>query len=433
MLFRAKKPRWTIHLLFYLLPLAKAYTVFETNCSAPVTRANYVSSPNTRGTLDILWSSLFTILACTWTLQHPNVPEQRGTRDPGRLGDIKWALKGLYRSTLRFIVTIIAPELIICAACLELLEAHQDYRSMQDMAKEDDVAWSLSHSYYANMGGFVIQSVQGKDDGHYGLYHLNSKGIHELRSRGYIDKMPDVATGEIKDKSKGDIFVKVIALGQILWSVFQIIARLVRDLPISPLEVAVVAFAVCAVVIYGLYWGKPQRVGVTITILTYDGVIPSDVLAGLKEVRPAWRLPTLGDALPGAPISVQCTRSVGYRGFVLTNVVTTLGAAVFGGIHVIAWNFAFPSAIELLLWRCASIATFAAPLCVCLIYLAIFHLMLMGRLEEDSMLAIGLLLSFTLLYVAARLFILVEMFRTLCFLPPGSYISTWTSNIPHVA
>jgi hypothetical protein len=37
------------------------------------------------------------------------------------------------------------------------------------------------------------------------------------------------------------------------------------------------------------------------------------------------------------------------------------------------------------------------------------------------------------LYVAARLFLLVEIFRTLLFLPPSAYVSTWAANVPHVA
>jgi hypothetical protein len=44
---------------------------------------------------------------------------------------------------------------------------------------------------------------------------------------------------------------------------------------------------------------------------------------------------------------------------------------------------------------------------------------------------IFLILSF--FYALARLFILVEIFRTICFLPTDAYVATWTSNIPHVA
>jgi hypothetical protein len=36
-------------------------------------------------------------------------------------------------------------------------------------------------------------------------------------------------------------------------------------------------------------------------------------------------------------------------------------------------------------------------------------------------------------YVVARLFMIVETFRTLFFLPPSAYIATWASNVPHIA
>jgi hypothetical protein len=39
----------------------------------------------------------------------------------------------------------------------------------------------------------------------------------------------------------------------------------------------------------------------------------------------------------------------------------------------------------------------------------------------------------SIVYVLARLFLIVEMFRILCFLPPDAYLSTWATNIPHLA
>jgi hypothetical protein len=36
------------------------------------------------------------------------------------------------------------------------------------------------------------------------------------------------------------------------------------------------------------------------------------------------------------------------------------------------------------------------------------------------------------LYIIARLALLVEIFRTLFFLPPDAYVSTWASDIPHI-
>jgi hypothetical protein len=44
---------------------------------------------------------------------------------------------------------------------------------------------------------------------------------------------------------------------------------------------------------------------------------------------------------------------------------------------------------------------------------------------------IGILICFG--YVLARLFMIVETFRALFFLPPSAYIATWASNVPHIA
>ncbi|KAL7806019.1 hypothetical protein V8C26DRAFT_440233 [Trichoderma gracile] len=342
--------RGALHNEQCLISLAKAYTLFETNCSAPVIPANYVSSPNTRGTPEILWSSLFTIFACTGTTSASQCP--RTTR----------------------LMTVIAPEMMRCTACLEMLEAHQHYRAMQDMAREDDVALSLIHCYWAKWAGNC-----------------------ELRRKKRLNKLPDIATEDKKDKAKGDQCVKVGALGQILWS----------SPPSSPLEIAIVAFAVCVVIIYGLYWDKPQRAEATTAILRYHQGMPGDVLEGaIRQIKISTCSERQGVRLV-LPLLLILTGAWVIEANVPTNTVTTLAAAAFGGIHAPAWDFAFPPATDLTLWRCASIATVAAPLCVCSIHLVIHHL------------ATGLCFSFTLLYIAARPSVLVGMFRTLCFLAPG--------------
>ena len=56
-----------------------------------------------------------------------------------------------------------------------------------------------------------------------------------------------------------------------------------------------------------------------------------------------------------------------------------------------------------------------------------------GSRELSDNLWIGLLVVLCSLYLLARLYLLVEVFRTLCFLPPDAYISTWAANIPHIA
>jgi len=103
------------------------------------------------------------IIACTWTVQHLNVPEQRNGRDPGWVGNLKWKTKGFLQSAKWMIITMIAPEFIIGMACHDLSWAKEYHQKLQEFASQDHVPWTLTHTYYANMGGFVIRSGVQED------------------------------------------------------------------------------------------------------------------------------------------------------------------------------------------------------------------------------------------------------------------------------
>jgi hypothetical protein len=448
---------------------------------------NFVSSPSSRGTMEILWSSLFTIFACTWTVQHPNVPEQRAACKPGWRGSLKWHTKRFYTGAKWMMVTMIAPELVIGQACYELLAAKTILRDLQLFASEDDVPWTLTHSYYANMGGFVIQSgvqqplqaaiyipledvslsrrtkskssswgqsspmsestspkdcnnmnrkplssVLDRDETEtspYNLYHLTGRQIWQLRKDGILPRLPQISETELSDRSKSDALVKSIALFQIFWATVQILVRAARNLVIPQLELAVIAFATCAIIIYGIYWSKPKNVGAATTILQFEGLIPERVLTLINGRRSYMRdmfpLIDLSGDENGSPIPRDAQED--HHDGLVWYIIMTLGATIFGGIHVGAWNFIFPTNIEAIFWRVASLySTLLGP--------TIFTIILSGGVFpvctefDPSPLIIPFLLIF---YVIARLFILVETFRTLFYLPPLAYVSTWTGTIPH--
>ncbi|KAL7900576.1 hypothetical protein HDV64DRAFT_290471 [Trichoderma sp. TUCIM 5745] len=392
--------------LFYLFAVVRAYSVFETTCSKPPIGVNYVSSPNFRGTLDILWSSLFTIFACTWTLQHPNVPEQRhGYRHSGSgisqisnwKENIRWKLKHFLRATNAFLLTTLAPEIIIGVAYNVRLQAREDHPILLRLAHQDHIRWSLTHTYYANMGGFVLVKEEREENVNgYNLHHLSGRDLIKLREANRIARLPDISEEELIDRAKDDPFVRTISVAQIIWSIIQILVRAAKKLPICPLELAVLAFAACAIIIYGLYWDKPKSIGASATISLqhqdyrtwitneYDEV---DDDAIINMVLPVGKRPF------GAPLHDADGRtSSDSKKFAIPTAAAMLAAMIlFGSIHIGAWNFTFPSTFELYLWRCAIL----------------------------------------LLYTASRLIILVEVFRTLCFLPPDAFVSTWASNLPH--
>ncbi|KAF4626782.1 hypothetical protein G7Y89_g11374 [Cudoniella acicularis] len=307
---------------------AQGYTKFNTVCTAPNSTVNFVSSPDTRGTLDILWSCLFTMIACTYTVLHLNVPEQRAGRDPGWRGDLKWTVRGVWVSVKWMLVTILAPEILLSKNWGDLEFAKTATAMMERFAATDGVPWTLTHSLLANMGGFIIkgnftipaagnlselqelpkttwQEITGNlDEGNElatilienasagktigtshnaqsdsellldngsreqteQLFHVDALDIFRLRELGLLRSLPNTSLEEVKDKDKTDTFARVITVTQISWMVLQVITRAARHLPISQLEIAVVAFAACAIIIFGLNWQKPRSVKVPFTL-----------------------------------------------------------------------------------------------------------------------------------------------------------------------
>ena len=104
------------------------------------------------------------------------------------------------------------------------------------------------------MGGFL-------------LYENNEPVVtltpHELIDLIRSEKvdMPIIAEEEIKDRSKGDVLSKGIAILQLVWFIVQLAARYTQSLPISLLEIDTLAVAGLTCIAYGLWWKKPKDVG----------------------------------------------------------------------------------------------------------------------------------------------------------------------------
>ncbi|KUJ16938.1 uncharacterized protein LY89DRAFT_707347 [Mollisia scopiformis] len=462
--------------------LTYAYTTFETNCSIPTNSTNFVSSNGTRGTMDILWSCLFTIITCTWIVQHLNVPEQREDRNPGIWGTIWWAIKRGWTSAKWMLVTVLAPEILLAKNVGDLTTVKLDLEKLQDWAAQDGVPWTRTHSLFANMGGFVIRRSSPKraqnpteskepSTAELGLsanasqpvlIHLLTQDIVLLRSKGLLPKLPYITLEEINDKSKSDSLIRAIIVVQIIWMVIQIIARAFRSLAISQLEVSVVAFATCAIILYGINWEKPKGVQVPITIISYPGPFPKDTMEIVERDRNGADISVFSGLMflveklftclydgestvkwpLGKPIPNVYNRDDPWVNRIMGESVLSqsdifglfLGTAVFGAVHIAAWNFVFPTPVESLLWKIAAI------LCTTMGLVFGGYMVTLSTFSDIESLGyiykIALAILFFLIpasYVVCRLFLVVEIFRSLCFLPPSAYIATWATNVPHVA
>ena len=171
---RRMQPRETVHsrctritkmlTLFWIsiclgfLPATEAYTSFIPNCTLPNATANYVSSPNTRGSLYIVWSCFATLIACVYAILYLNIPPRAEHVSPTQQRKLKnsHTLKGIFWS----VDTLFAPEHRLAFAVKELLNARKQLKLLrlwlQGNAPEVECDWKLFHMFYANMGGFVL-------------------------------------------------------------------------------------------------------------------------------------------------------------------------------------------------------------------------------------------------------------------------------------
>ncbi|KIJ10267.1 hypothetical protein PAXINDRAFT_86301, partial [Paxillus involutus ATCC 200175] len=102
---------------------------------------------------------------------------------------------------------------------------------------------------------------------------------------------------------------------------------------------------------------------------------------------------------------------------------------IFGALHLIAWNFHFPSQAERVMWRVASLTLLGAP---CISFLAFFldHIDAVTVPDQLADITAG---STLCIGVLARLVLLVLMFVSLRDLPPSAHeIVSWTSYVPHL-
>ena len=91
---------------------------------ANATHVGWVKDPDTRGTLQIITSCLFTIIACTWSVLYVNLPAPEEGFWTRALRKLKWAMN-----------TIFWPERVLIANWVERLNAEQLMISLR--AKEE--------------------------------------------------------------------------------------------------------------------------------------------------------------------------------------------------------------------------------------------------------------------------------------------------------
>ena len=134
---------------------------------------------------------------------------------------------------------------------------------------------------------------------------------------------------------------------------------------ITQLEIMVLGFSACALVTYFLVWYKTQDVKIP-TYIDIPHTLTREQIIQLAARSPVATLMVYQFWLHGVAIRAMAdnvfpwTPGIKFRLplvmreyiFLNPHLVGVGGSgALFGGVHVAAWNFAFPTSIECLLWR----------------------------------------------------------------------------------
>lgn len=103
------------------------------------TRQGWTSSPNNRGTIEIIWNFALTMFLCCWSVLVIDVPPRWAS---------SWQI--LNRKLLLLALCAIEPEVIFQIALGQWLAAH---RSLELFSNSGYNEWTIRHAFYANMGG----------------------------------------------------------------------------------------------------------------------------------------------------------------------------------------------------------------------------------------------------------------------------------------
>ena len=261
-----------------------------------------------RGTWTILSTCIITLTLCVYTSLHLNVPAHKDSAASTFFMKAKYVVFGL-----------LAPELIVFNAWRQRTVAsslvarlrkerggkqttpflrrflkglktlpRKIYQGIEALPKKftgelekntrenglpfvvDKDPWAditLIHGFYIVMGGYAFDVSKDTKPRIWPrkVDRLTPSPIAVLgclisQDRDLKEVLPFLTEEEIWDKSKANGLAKTIVCVQAAWFCAQCIARLGQRMPISLLELNTFAHAICALLVYVLWWNKPLDV-----------------------------------------------------------------------------------------------------------------------------------------------------------------------------
>lgn len=443
----------------------------------------WTSQTDGRGTIDIIWSCVFTIFLCAWSAECVNV---------SALSDSKYAL--LRRKFYLTILAIAGPEVTLGLAMGQWQSARASVKAFHKSGFSD---WTMTQAFFADMGGFLLKTVDFEEP-----FPVDAAQLHYLIVHKHLEYPADYDNHFIGDKNKSDALVRFITICQTLWFTINCICRGVQKLDLTTFEVTTLAFIYCTLGTTFFWFNKPSDVGRAV-ILRTEKTVTQMIRADYRDVwqeyrrtpfevinRKEWSwgkywshwmniLRCLGISFAPKVRPVNRMRNDNFPELSAQAMFAFfVFSTSYGAIFFISWNYYFPTKTEHVLWNASIIANLGTIMCAWVIDTVNFRVMpalrsksAAGSLgqrtgtrsnairsqssvsglathiadsirnntpDKDPAFTTPLLALIpfditAIVYITARAFILVEDCASLRALHASAYATVdWTQIIPHI-
>lgn len=280
-----------------------------------------------------------------------NVPDRTDTKLQILLRRAKWMFWA-----------IVGPELVLSVAIGQRASARRSVRRFKALGHPQ---WTIRHGFFADMGGVLLQPRDSTP------FLVNSRQIAYLVEHSYMP-FPDISEAEIWDRSKADTLAKAVTIVQASWLVIEILGRAIERLETTTLELATASIVFCTLGTFYCWLQKPSDVqkGVILHIEVSSAQILTE--AGNAGSKPYLHTPLDFVAKQSATCSydimgffgLRCdTRERPLRRFpndrfpdicTMEKFCLFCMTVAYAALHLIGWNFYFPTRTERYLWRISS-------------------------------------------------------------------------------
>jgi hypothetical protein len=319
--------------------------------------------PNSRGTFDIIRTCIITVLLLCWSSVCPNVP------------DLKTGFWTRSKEKFKlFVLAILGPDFVFVIALGQLNAA---WRAKKALRNEGYTEWGLCQCFFVNMGGLHLEFRDRKIAG-LPSFPVDCEQLQYLVQHNYL-ALPVLNKDDINDRNKSDGLTRTITIIQTLWFTAEVFGRITQGLFITTIEVTTLSFVFMMICCSICWWHKPMDISrpmivyvdIDLSTVLHKADAPR-ILLGRTPLsflnRKEWFLSQVWfyytQILRNMKLFPPNTKPMEATHFASDEfpeidlkweIYFGWTILAYSAIFMAAWNFPFPTAVELRLWRISAI------------------------------------------------------------------------------